>query len=331
MPTISHSVNIQHMENLDKNPKVSVIICAWNEEKYIGRCLQSLLEQSFTDYEILFVDDGSTDKTLAIAKHISSSDNKLRVLPKIHNGFFDSCNFGAKNARGEILLFDAADHRYGRDYIKNVVQPIIEGGAIASNYAGAKVGNIDNPYALGWEIHLYPKPKVFGPIKTVRAIKTEIFWQLGGYDPSGAYFADIEFAERLPAKPITVYNVDMYHFRPDSAKEVFVHSRWIGRSLMLKPLGRKTLLQLLVRFLILLILCLVLIKNPWLAVLVSLFAFVLLQSLHKIVRASWHRGFQVKFLIMPVFYSLYYSGLATGASQQLKNKLFSKKIVLGES
>ena len=63
-------------------PKVSVIIVAKNEEKYIDYCLKSVLSSQFKDIEILFIDDHSTDKTVSIVKNISqkSIDNTIRIF-----------------------------------------------------------------------------------------------------------------------------------------------------------------------------------------------------------------------------------------------------------
>ena len=61
-------------------PKVSVIIPVYNSEKYIKSCLNSVLEQSFKDYEIIAINDGSTDNTLKILKNYSLKHNNFKLL-----------------------------------------------------------------------------------------------------------------------------------------------------------------------------------------------------------------------------------------------------------
>ncbi len=83
-------------------PKISVIIRSKNEEKYLGKVLDSLFRQSFSNFEILLVDDRSTDRTLEIAREYG-----CRII-QIPEGKFShpySCNLGAENARGEFLVF----------------------------------------------------------------------------------------------------------------------------------------------------------------------------------------------------------------------------------
>lgn len=74
-----------------KIPEISVIVPAYNIEEYIARCLLSLLNQSFKDYEIIIIDDGSTDKTSEIIDYYSVKYERIRVL--------HTQNAGVSNAR----------------------------------------------------------------------------------------------------------------------------------------------------------------------------------------------------------------------------------------
>ncbi|MEM2918883.1 MAG: glycosyltransferase family 2 protein [Candidatus Altiarchaeota archaeon] len=67
-------------------PRISVIIPAYNEEKYISRCLDSLLEQTYEDFEIIAIDDGSKDKTSEILKSYEKKYKKIKVLSQEHKG-----------------------------------------------------------------------------------------------------------------------------------------------------------------------------------------------------------------------------------------------------
>ena len=68
-------------------PKISIIIPSYNEEKNISRCLDSVLNQTFTDFEVLCVDDGSTDKTFDIIKKYSEKDGRIIPLKNPEKGF----------------------------------------------------------------------------------------------------------------------------------------------------------------------------------------------------------------------------------------------------
>ena len=85
--------------------KVSVIIPVYNAEKYLEECLDSLLRQTFTDMEIICVDDGSTDSSAEILKRFQEKDRRIRVLFQENQYAGIARNNGMKIAQGEYLLF----------------------------------------------------------------------------------------------------------------------------------------------------------------------------------------------------------------------------------
>lgn len=91
------------------NVKISVIIPCYNVEKYIETCLESVLSQTYLNWEAVIVDDGSTDRTGVIADNYSSSDDRFRVFHKSNGGLADARNFGLSRATGEYLLFLDSD------------------------------------------------------------------------------------------------------------------------------------------------------------------------------------------------------------------------------
>jgi len=89
------------------NPEVSVLMSVYNGERYLNRALQSLLEQSFTDFEIVLIDDGSTDRSREIMG--SYSDPRIRIVDQENRGLTKSLNRAASVARGEFLARQDAD------------------------------------------------------------------------------------------------------------------------------------------------------------------------------------------------------------------------------
>lgn len=89
-------------------PKLSIVIIAYNEEEYIGRLLESIKAEGYPSYEIIVVDDHSSDKTVEIAQGYSSSI-PIKVVQKDIRGASRSRNYGATFAKGEIILFLDAD------------------------------------------------------------------------------------------------------------------------------------------------------------------------------------------------------------------------------
>lgn len=94
-------------------PQISVIIPVYNSEKALHRCIDSLLAQTFSDFELLIVDDGSTDASGAICDEYAAADSRVRVFHKPNGGVSSARNLGLENARSEWVTFvDSDDYVY---------------------------------------------------------------------------------------------------------------------------------------------------------------------------------------------------------------------------
>ena len=91
------------------SPKISIIIPSYNEEKNISRCLDSILSQTFSDFEVLCVDDGSNDNTFDIIKEYSKKDNRIIPMKNPEKGVSSARNFGINNANGNYIGFVDSD------------------------------------------------------------------------------------------------------------------------------------------------------------------------------------------------------------------------------
>ena len=94
---------------MKKNPKISIIIPIYNVEKYLRRCLDSVLNQTFTDWQAICVDDGSPDKSGEIAEEYAKKDKRFVVIHKENGGLSDARNVGMANAIGDFILFLDSD------------------------------------------------------------------------------------------------------------------------------------------------------------------------------------------------------------------------------
>lgn len=99
---------------MNKKPAVSVIIPVYGVEDYIEKCLQSLLDQNFTDFEAIIVDDGSLDQSIPKAKKLVGDDPRFIFLEKENGGQASARNMGLDYARGEYISFLDPD-----DYFRN--------------------------------------------------------------------------------------------------------------------------------------------------------------------------------------------------------------------
>ena len=90
-------------------PKISIIIPVYNADKYLEACLESIINQTMKDIEILCIDDGSTDNSPIILKKFANLDSRIKVLKQNNLGAAVARNKGIKIASGEYLLFLDAD------------------------------------------------------------------------------------------------------------------------------------------------------------------------------------------------------------------------------
>lgn len=110
-------------------PKVSIIVPVYNKEEYITATLDSVLNQSFEDYEVIIVDDGSTDKTLERVKEYTDKDNRFRVIHISNGGVSHARNVGINHAKGDWIQFLDGDDLIDREYLFAAVNMVEECGA----------------------------------------------------------------------------------------------------------------------------------------------------------------------------------------------------------
>ena len=99
------------------SPAISVIIPVYNVEQYLPRCIDSILAQTFTDFELLLIDDGSTDRSGGICDEYAKKDARITVFHKVNGGVSSARNVGLEHARGEWLAFVDADDWVDSDYL----------------------------------------------------------------------------------------------------------------------------------------------------------------------------------------------------------------------
>lgn len=101
--------------------KISVIIPTYNREKFIGKAIDSVLNQSFTDYEIIVIDDGSTDNTNDVLKGYG---DKIKYCYQENSGVSAARNLGIKAAKGEWVAFLDSDDEWKKDYLTNQMEQV---------------------------------------------------------------------------------------------------------------------------------------------------------------------------------------------------------------
>lgn len=222
--------------------KISVIIPTYNEEGEILDCLKSLEKQSITNFEIIVVDDGSTDKTYEVLQNfqfpISTSKRvtnfQFKTIRTKHLGAGGARNEGAKIAKGNILVFVDADMIFDRNFLKMLIKPIVAGKTKGTFSKDEMVSNWDKPLARaysineGWE-NKKRHPKNYPHVQKVfRAILKSEFNRVGGFT-AGGYNDDWSLSEKLGYEASLAEKAIFFHKNPDNLKEIFKHAQWVGK------------------------------------------------------------------------------------------------------
>ena len=124
---------------------ISIVVPVYNVEKYIHKCMQSILCQSYNKIEVILVNDGSTDKSGEICDEYQKMDSRVKVIHKENGGLSDARNAGIKNANGKYIMFVDSD-----DYVS---EKIVE-------YLYNMLKQYDAEIAICDPVHCYPEKEV---------------------------------------------------------------------------------------------------------------------------------------------------------------------------
>ncbi len=105
-------------------PLISIIIPVYNAEKTIGRAIDSILSQTSLDFELLLINDGSSDNSLQVMNSYGSDDSRIRVFDITNSGVSHARNLGMKHAKGKYMTFLDADDYYVEKALENILSDI---------------------------------------------------------------------------------------------------------------------------------------------------------------------------------------------------------------
>lgn len=216
-------------------PLVSVVIPAYNRASTIGAAIESVLRQTWTDFELVIVDDGSEDGTLAAAAAVA--DPRIRLIDgRVNRGASAARNRGAAEARGTWIAFQDSDDEWLPEKLKKQMARLTADTAdFVAGYCGLlTLGWIDDAPDTRLSVRYVPGPSATPAEGDIRApllwdnmistqtlvVRRDIFHALGGFDARLPAFEDWDFAIRLAGAGRVAF-VD----------EPLVHQRFSGNSL----------------------------------------------------------------------------------------------------
>lgn len=189
-------------------PTISILTTVYNREKYLADCIQSVLDGHFQDFELIIVDDGSTDQSMEIANEFAAQDPRIRVYQNEQNlGDYPNRNKAASYARGKYIKYLDADDMHGRfmvDIMVDAMETFPEAGYGLFDYGEHKPLF---PFVLepaeAFEAHYSGKHQIFhrSPINAI--IKKHVFDEFGGFSGK-QHIGDFELWHGLSARFPTV-------------------------------------------------------------------------------------------------------------------------------
>ena len=194
---------------------ISVIIPLYNKEKIVDECIKSVLIQDYSDFELIIVDDGSTDDSVNIV--LKFNDDRIRFFSKTNGGVSDARNFGILQANSENIFFLDADDiimpnclstlsnlmiKYDNAFIYHC-NFIVEGNSHSRKYCSRTIeGEILNPQELIWNGEIFPRPGAM-------IIKKTCFENIGFFSTKISRFEDLEIIIKLLRFYKSVYSPEI--------------------------------------------------------------------------------------------------------------------------
>ncbi|HOZ54957.1 MAG TPA: glycosyltransferase [Clostridia bacterium] len=182
-------------------PKVSVIVPVYNVQDYIRKCMESLVNQTLDDIELIIVNDGSTDGSIEIAKEYQEKNKKIKIVNKKNGGLSDARNYGVRYANGEYIAFLDSDDYVEYDTYERMYEKAIEEQAdcVECNfiweYENKSKIDIGYMYSNKSEMIIYSRVVAWNKL-----IKNSLLKNIDEIFPIGLRYEDIEFFYKLIPK-----------------------------------------------------------------------------------------------------------------------------------
>ncbi|PFG18358.1 GT2 family glycosyltransferase [Propionicimonas paludicola] len=180
-------------------PLVSIIMPAWNRESVIATAVDSIQAQTMHSWELLIIDDGSSDSTATVAEALAAADPRIRLLRGAHAGVCAARNLGLAEARGRYIAFLDTDNTWRPRFLELSVKAMAAQG-LEFAYCGSRLTDSETGVRYRGTQVSHETLLMFNHIDlNVTVVGTELLRSVGGFDPSLRRWVDHDLAIRLSA------------------------------------------------------------------------------------------------------------------------------------
>ena len=156
------------------NPLVSIIVPVYNAEKYIQQCIRSILNQSYSDLEIILVDDGSSDSSASLCQELAKKDARIQYYYQPNSGVTSARKKGVELSSGEYVTFVDADDTIEKDFLEVLVDKITEGLDMVISGASLE-GEMDGDTFVSKILEGKLPPSIWGRLIKREILSDEVF------------------------------------------------------------------------------------------------------------------------------------------------------------
>lgn len=208
---------------MSQPPKISIIMPVYNTQQYLPQAIDSIISQTFTDWELLLLDDGSTDRSGKICDDYTAKDSRIRVIHKSNTGVADTRNIGIINARAELLGFVDAD-----DWIEPNMYQVLYDDLTRENADVSVCGyvyewrHMSRPrHSYDGEVQVYDRKHALNLVyedREIQSIFCDKLWRKGVVTallPKGYFYEDFATIIKWIANANRVVRrtLPLYHYR----------------------------------------------------------------------------------------------------------------------
>ena len=162
-----------------KTPEISIITPVFNAEKYLLRCLDSILKQTFEDWELILIDDGSADNSPAICAEQARNDSRIRVIHQANAGASAARNTGLNSVQGKWITFVDSDDWIAPDYLELMLQTASSQNvdAVFCNCFFVQEDKVV-PHFIYEENQTFHREEIFKRLLTISQVRSEIWGKI---------------------------------------------------------------------------------------------------------------------------------------------------------